>query len=712
MKNNKRFLGPETFDNLSALPELMFSLLKPKANSIIYHQFSRFNEIKSFEYISNEFNWKKGYTLIGSHPHGIPTDSLGFGISDEEMFWSKESEVWGEQLLPDDKFKNRADYGIGFPPMAVKNISTSEYLENMLEIVKDSGRIVFVSPLSFLFSKKNSDIKLKERLIEEGLLEAVIKLPNFYIGNSIQSAILIIDSIKKNKQIKDKVNFFNYQNLNEIVIRKNIQSGGNDEIKIFEDFMEAINPGLKHIEAINPGLEYKDDLEEHRKVFLNSLGIPTNDKEFSTEDYLSEINTSKEGLFMQGNFIIRKDYEQFAPNDEYITLVKHSDIQNINYDLSVEYHAFFSDLKYKFSSEIGINEFKTLGYFSKDIYLIQPERKNRNIGSRKKNEMIKKFGEKKLMNSIFIPTIPTYKNLVINDYTKLVKGWGYVGAELDSSVMKSDYAILWFNSKWVKIELISRSQKSTIPYLKVEDVFQLPIPNQSIEEQELAINQINKIEESILEHQRMVKINKKIRDDVILKPEETEIPEFIHSNIENEIKNIINKGEESISIEFKSTFHTPTDNKSDNNKNIKKELEDEIWKTICAFLNTHIIKGEGLLLIGVKDNGEIKGLEISEKKDNYNFENIDKFRLYFEQKLKINFNMHQIENINTEHVIIDDKYILVVKVKPLTSDSREAYITPFNKNTPEYYIRRGPQDEKLEGPDLVDHIDLKRNYRK
>ena len=115
------------------------------------------------------------------------------------------------------------------------------------------------------------------------------------------------------------------------------------------------------------------------------------------------------------------------------------------------------------------------------------------------------------------------------------------------------------------------------------------------------------------------------------------------------------------------------------------------------------------MIIGVKDNGEINGLEISEKIDGYNFATIDKFNLYFQAKLKLNFNIPQIDKITVEHVIINEKYLLIVKVSPLSKDEQEAYIRPWQSQNFEYYIRSGPSDQRLDGPDLVEHIRQKEN---
>jgi len=152
---------------------------------------------------------------------------------------------------------------------------------------------------------------------------------------------------------------------------------------------------------------------------------------------------------------------------------------------------------------------------------------------------------------------------------------------------------------------------------------------------------------------------------------------FIRTEKDNEetIKKFIKRGE-GHNLEFKATFRW-------NIKTGKKdpEIEHSCLKTIAAFLNS----SGGDLLIGVKDDGEIEGIETDK------FETEDKFLLHIWNMIKETLGREVSSYIRTE--LYKLKGGTVCKIQSLRSP------TPvFLKQKgfdEEFYIRSGPGSVKL-----------------
>lgn len=158
---------------------------------------------------------------------------------------------------------------------------------------------------------------------------------------------------------------------------------------------------------------------------------------------------------------------------------------------------------------------------------------------------------------------------------------------------------------------------------------------------------------------------------------------FTKANSENEFLKIIEKGE-SEKIEFKETLRYNI-----NTNEIDRKIEHSVLKTICAFLNSD----GGTLFIGVKNNGEISGIE----KDN--FENTDKFLLHFSNIIKQKIGKKFIDLIKTESVKTNNKTIVVVEC----GKSRVPVFLKDNAEE-EFFIRAGPSTTQIKGSELVDYI--------
>lgn len=103
---------------------------------------------------------------------------------------------WGAEDAQNDKF---ARYHRGIPP---KSKADWAFITHMVETaVDDGGRVGVVVPHGVLF-RGNSEGKIREAMLKENLLEAVIGLPEkLFFGTGIPAAILIFRKGRKRKDV-------------------------------------------------------------------------------------------------------------------------------------------------------------------------------------------------------------------------------------------------------------------------------------------------------------------------------------------------------------------------------------------------------------------------------------------------------------------------------------------------------------------------------
>jgi Putative DNA-binding domain len=146
------------------------------------------------------------------------------------------------------------------------------------------------------------------------------------------------------------------------------------------------------------------------------------------------------------------------------------------------------------------------------------------------------------------------------------------------------------------------------------------------------------------------------------------------------LEDIINRGENN-QVEFKPTLLY---NFSTHKGGIG--IKAIIAKTICAFLNSN----GGFLLIGIKDNGEIQGLDydfkLSKGKNPKDF-----FRLEFDQMLEHFLSFSVKNNVEGEFYEKDGKDIFIITVRP----NKRRPIFLKGQNGKEFYIRGEASSRQL-----------------
>jgi len=152
----------------------------------------------------------------------------------------------------------------------------------------------------------------------------------------------------------------------------------------------------------------------------------------------------------------------------------------------------------------------------------------------------------------------------------------------------------------------------------------------------------------------------------------------------NRIHELISAGE-SNDLEFKSTLRWDI-----RASKTSQQIERAVLKTISAFLNS----GGGTLLVGVRDDGTIEGIETDR------FSNEDKFLLHLWTLIRTSFGRDVSTYLKTSLEKVEDKS--VCKVRCLRS-SRPVFLRQPGFEE-EFYIRLGPSSVALAVSEALKYI--------
>jgi len=171
---------------------------------------------------------------------------------------------WGAETAVDDPFKR---FTRGVPPRTKGDFA---FILHMIETaVEYSGKVGVIVPHGVLF-RGGTERTIRENLIRENLLEAVIGLPgNLFFGTSIPAAILIFNKGKKNNDV-----FF-------IDASKEYESGKKQN-KLREEHLTKIVTAFKNFSDI-PKYSHRATVEEIERNDFN-LNIPRYVDTFEAEE--------------------------------------------------------------------------------------------------------------------------------------------------------------------------------------------------------------------------------------------------------------------------------------------------------------------------------------------------------------------------------------------------------------------------------------------
>lgn len=124
---------------------------------------------------------------------------------------------------------------------------------------------------------------------------------------------------------------------------------------------------------------------------------------------------------------------------------------------------------------------------------------------------------------------------------------------------------------------------------------------------------------------------------------------------------------------------------------IDKNLEYSAMKTLAAFLNSQ----GGTLVIGVKDNGEVTGLERD------GFETRDKALLHFDNLVKAALGDTVTQFLRVTFVPVDEREVLRIDCRPSLVP---VYLKGQTGGELEFYIRRTASSVKLRLDEVVSYV--------
>jgi len=174
----------------------------------------------------------------------------------------------------------------------------------------------------------------------------------------------------------------------------------------------------------------------------------------------------------------------------------------------------------------------------------------------------------------------------------------------------------------------------------------------------------------------------KIYEDTIPEIDQADV---LQNEEEQRVTSLIHDGE-SPEVEFKSTLRVNLHTGKPN-----KDREDDCMKALAAFMNS---KG-GTLLIGVKDDQEILGLETDFNSFNKN-DKMDEFQKHLDNILERSFSSSCFSLLTVNFPVINDKTVCKIIVKPAKKASY------FEKT--KFFIRRNASSKELLAAEMMDYI--------
>ncbi len=189
------------------ITRFVMNLADQKKDSTVFNPFAGLASFGVFlnddiDYLGQEINrstWALGTLRLMAH--NKISDSI-FQNSDSITSWPEHKNFDLILSYPPFRMKIRNNYRDSYP-----NINTVEqfFLEKGISSLNETGKLIAILPLSFLYSE-GKEKKIREELINKDLLETVISFPGGLLTNKNITFTIIV--INKDKTIKSEVSFF------------------------------------------------------------------------------------------------------------------------------------------------------------------------------------------------------------------------------------------------------------------------------------------------------------------------------------------------------------------------------------------------------------------------------------------------------------------------------------------------------------------------
>ena len=342
---------------------------------------------------------------------------------------------------------------------------------------------------------------------------------------------------------------------------------------------------------------------------------------------------------------------------------------------------------------ININEFKGFVHYWNKLEIDNLESNYKNYKQYKIVDVAKEIniisidkGYDEKPNSIYLPKVGASR-VVTDIKASNLRAKNFFQIVLDKKLVLNEYAANFYTTGLGKKIINSIRSGATIPNVTKNDLDDALIAVPSINDQKSINEAYKKIatlnhevdnisDELSLNPQNAVSVQDKIDDMLKDLSVYTEV---------DDLKRTIRRGESKYT-EFKETiiFDVKIGGKS-------KIIQFEIVKSIAGFLNTE----GGKLIVGVADNGAIKGVNEEMKKF---YPTKDDYLLRLSDIINKNIGMRFTGLINYDLKRVDDLDLLVVNIDKSES---ECFIGD------DFYVRMSPATIKLDGKELVKYVETR-----
>lgn len=204
----------------------------------------------------------------------------------------------GKSIAPKYATQVSDEYGrfkYGIPPRGYGDMA---FLQHMLSVLKQNGKMGIVLPHGVLF-RGSSEGKIRQALLENDYIEAIIGLPEkLFYNTGIPASIIILNKSKEEK-LKDKVIFIdasseykegkNQNTLNPESIAKTVNAY--DALEEVDKFMRIVD--MSEIKENDYNLNiarYIDTSEEEEIVEIDKVLTRINDIELKESEIDSKLN--------------------------------------------------------------------------------------------------------------------------------------------------------------------------------------------------------------------------------------------------------------------------------------------------------------------------------------------------------------------------------------------------------------------------------------
>lgn len=342
-----------------------------------------------------------------------------------------------------------------------------------------------------------------------------------------------------------------------------------------------------------------------------------------------------------------------------------------------------------FSTENTLNEnysIPTVDQFAIEKEIVEKSKNFKEFKEFKINDICLKinltkdqFTEKE--NAVYLPK--TGKSPCVGSIAKAtLKHQNYFQLVLDRKIISNEYMVYYLRSSLGKMFLEKCFTGVAIPNITKKSLIDnLDIYIPSIEEQKIISTTFETLDDVIFLMEKTaleLSLNPNSAKQILEKLYNTKIA-FNQLSEEEKIIRLI-KGGENLKVEFKETLskniHT---NGKDGN------LQTAVLKNIVGFLN----KTAGQLLIGVADNGEIKGIE----EDFY--KNDDKYKLLLSNLINKRIGLKEASYVDLNIHTVRSKKICVINC---SKAKNPAYLDG------DFYIRTDPECRKLSAKEATEYI--------